>query len=129
MAPLPDVDALGALALPLAAAPRPPPEDLELDEPAEPLLRALALAECPTAPAGTLPLGPGTDRTDPGPHPGLDPDATEEAHLGLVDDDDLGVAGTDPELIERLLGRLVDGLACYLYPLHVLACLSGPLRT
>src|SRR4029077_4288627 len=76
-----------------------------------------------------FPLGPGTDRTDPGPHPGLDPDAAEEAHLGLVDDDDLGVVGTDPELIERLFGRLVDGLTCYLYPLHVLACLSGPLRT
>ena len=90
--------------------------------------RALALAG-PAAPAGALPLGPGADRTDPGPHPGLDPHAAEEARLGLAHDDDLGVVDGHAQLVERLLGRLFDGLACDLYPLHVLACLSGPLRT
>jgi hypothetical protein len=71
----------------------------------------------PTIP-GTFPPGPGSH----GPHSGLDSgfffESPEQSDLRLVEDDDLGVRRGDPELVERVLGRLLDGLARHLYPFH-----------
>ena len=63
----------------------------------------------------------------PGPDPGLDPHAAEEARLRLAHHDHLGIGHRHAQLVQGALGRLLDRLSRHLNPFHALPSLSGRL--